>query len=364
MKVTLEDSLPKGIEVLHDYSRSGRERPWHTLKRASEAMSDIYKSVSLRKGYRMAECADFLVFGRTADGRLRLKKAAFCHVRLCPMCSWRRALKVQAQMHEIVDALEVDKPAYAFLTLSAGARVFGAELSQRLDDMAVAWHRLTSGRTWRQYVRGWYRALEVTHDTSRVITPAMYHRKMDWCIRRGLAIGDVNPLYDTYHAHYHVLLVLPGNIKSLLSLLMAGADPARYDLPQRRRNKLSVWEVLWADAMRHDCIPEGDCQYIRRDRDSDMIKAVCEAGKYTVKTSDILVPNDDDLSRSAIRVLDQALHKRRLIAWGGCMAEVRRRLSLDDPETGDFVGQKADEDMIGEVSYRWHSGLRFYRLYK
>lgn len=371
-KATVEEQLPHDGSYLHDQSLSGRERPWHTLKRASLAMGDFYKAVDVRKGFRMQECAEHLTFARTAEGRLRLKEGYFCHIRLCPMCSWRRAIKTEAQLYQIIDFIEsrgfegCTAPAYAFLTLSAGERIPGDQLKGRLDEMAAAWNRLTAGRMWRRYVKGWYRALEITHDTHEIITRAVYERKREWCRQRNLRVGDPNPLYDTYHPHYHVLLVLPGGIRQILSLLLASSDPSRYRLPARRR-AVSCWEILWADALGHGVLPESNCKYVRRDGGTNIRAAVCEAGKYTIKATDIVVPDDRALTVRTIRTLDAALHKRRLLAWGGVMAAIRRELALDDPDSDNaeyinIVDKNEDKSLPGEVRYHWHSGYRAYRI--
>ena len=50
-------------------------------------------------GERMSRCANVLFFGYAEDGERRLRNTSYCRARLCPVCQWRRSLKVRAQMN-------------------------------------------------------------------------------------------------------------------------------------------------------------------------------------------------------------------------------------------------------------------------
>lgn len=95
----------------------------------------------------------------------------------------------------------------------------------------------------------------------------------------------------------------------------------------------------------------------------DTAKAVAEAAKYSVKASDIIIPDDWDLTVDALRTLDAALHQRRLVAFGGRLKEVHAALKLDDTENGDLV-HTSNQDISGEgwkrISFAWYSGYRQY----
>ena len=58
----------------------------------------------LDKARRLAGCAPFAEFERLPDGALHLHASSFCRVRLCPMCQWRRSLKLGAQVRQVVEA--------------------------------------------------------------------------------------------------------------------------------------------------------------------------------------------------------------------------------------------------------------------
>ena len=92
--------------------------------------------------------------------------------------------------------------------------------------------------------------------------------------------------------------------------------------------------------------------------------AVAEVSKYAAKDTDYLVADDWDLTTDTVRVLDAALANRRLVAYGGCMRDIKRQLGQDDVETGDLVHVDDNEtDLQGEfrrVSYFWFAGYRQY----
>ena len=73
-------------------------------KKKSLLLSESYKRLGLeKKSFRVSECGTFLEFKKFVDGSLKLNGANFCKVRLCPMCSWRRSLKIFSQVSEIMN---------------------------------------------------------------------------------------------------------------------------------------------------------------------------------------------------------------------------------------------------------------------
>ncbi len=135
--------------------------------------------------------------------------------------------------------------------------------------------------------------------------------------------------------------------------------------------------------------------YVEKVRPNGKIKAdgqkkpgniVAELAKYTVKDDDYLILWVDengqkkhfsdmtDVNRKSelywqmakvVAVLDSALHKRRLAAFGGVMKQVHKMLNLDDPVNGDL--NVTDEDPRAGMGYRyvhydWKNGFGNYYL--
>ena len=46
---------------------------------------------------KVENCATWLTYGKTTKAEFKLFYANFCRDRLCPMCSWRRSLKIFSQ---------------------------------------------------------------------------------------------------------------------------------------------------------------------------------------------------------------------------------------------------------------------------
>ena len=67
-------------------------------------LSRIYELLSLyRRADRVSQCGSYLDFGVLPDGTKKLVKANFCRDRLCPMCNWRRSLKLYSQVSQVMD---------------------------------------------------------------------------------------------------------------------------------------------------------------------------------------------------------------------------------------------------------------------
>mgnify|MGYP004479023547 CR=1 FL=1 len=299
----------------------------------------------LNKARRLESCAQYLEFARAPDGQLALHKGSFCRVRLCPMCQWRRSLKLGAQVRQVVETANAEHiaatgAAWRWLLVTYTVRnVEGVDLGAAIDRMHRGLNNLAKCKTWRSAVKGWLRATEVTHNTNP---------------RSGA--------YDTYHPHMHLLLCVP-----------AGYMSGRGYITQRG------WAQLWQHYIGADYTPIVDVRAVKPEgggRLSDlpateqaaaMGKACAEVSKYSAKPADYIVPGDLDLSMSAVQVLDAMLHKRRMTSWGGVLKDIAQRLQLDDPESGDLVhiDESSSTDPVAEqlaeyVSYSWALGARDY----
>lgn len=307
-------------DILKDINRLGRERPWRAHKMANEYLAMAYEDVRPDKAERLRACANELNFEILEDGRKKLRSAWFCRVRLCPMCTWRRSLKVAGQMKRIMDHIAAtDKPlAYIFLTLTV-KNCEDDGLSYTLTQILEAFGRLTKQKTFTDAVHGWYRGLEVTHN-----------------------LDTKSKNYNTYHPHIHAVLAVNQSY-----------------FKGRQYISQATWSEMWRKSLRVDYSLDVDVRKVK----GDTAAAVAEAAKYSVKASDILVPDDWDLTVNTLRVLDAALDKRRLVAFGGIFKEIHAQLQLDDAEEGDLVKTSEDPDAGSswrKYTYAWDSGYRQY----
>lgn len=341
-------------QELQDIGRNGKNRPWKEKKMANEMLAEAYAGINSHKAMRLRQCGSVLTYRVYQDGQHRLDGMTSCRVRLCPICTWRRSLKVYGQTREIVDKIAQDY-GYRWILLTLTVRNCpGPELSGTIDTLLAGWRRLLAIKQVKGICKGWYRSMEVTHDTDPIITREMWDGDKARHIKprkayyqaRGLAIGSDNPNYDTYHPHIHALIaVSPG--------YFAGHSYI----------KRADWAQLWQQACRLDYVPQVGVKSVKGATMDEIAGAVAEVAKYAAKDSEYIVPDDWDLTVDAVRTLDAALANRRLVAYGGVMRDVKRALGQDDVETGDLVHLDETDSLEGEFRRVWYFWVAGYNGY-
>lgn len=286
-----------------------------------------------RKAEKLCGCAECLSFKRDPEtGKLKLYQAHFCKGRLCPMCAWRRSLKIAYHNKLIVEeANRQYNCRWIFLTLTV-KNVVGTELKQTITDMMQGFNRLSKYKKVKSAILGYFRALEITKN----------HEE------------------NTYHPHFHVLI------------------PVKKSYFTHGYIKQSEWTSLWKKAMKLEYTPIVHVQRVKgkANIDAESIenevreammeqKAVLEISKYPVKDTDIMRGSsvtDDNLD--TVFYLDDALSARRLIGYGGILKDIHKELNLGDAENGDLVKIDEEEDEIAngafEVMAYWHPGIKNY----
>jgi plasmid rolling circle replication initiator protein Rep len=310
-------------KILEDKSATGRERPWGRHKLMNLLLAMAYDEVDKKKAARLRDCATLLGFMPTEDGQKRLREANFCRVRLCPMCMWRRSLKIQAQMHQILLEIAKGKQKYAYVYVTLTVKNCKPdELESSLDKLFRGWQRLIQSKEVKEATHGFYRAVEVTHN-----------------------VDPASKDFDTFHPHIHALFAV--NVSYFKN--------DKYIKHER-------WMELWKRSMRLSYDPAVDVRRVK----GNTAKAVAEAAGYSVKSSHYILPDDWDLTVDTVRLLDKVLENRRFVSLGGLFLEYQRRLKLDDAENGNLVHIDGDEPSDVEdrgkwVYYAWHSGYKQYR---
>lgn len=356
----------ENLIVLEDRSAAtGKERPWKDKKERSLKMAEAFQVAGLEnKALRMCTCASSLVFN-VVEGGLKLAHAMFCQVRLCPMCTWRRSLKIATQNKQIVTiANERRKLRWVFLTLTV-KNVQGAELKSTINHMMQSWNRFMGYKRIKDSTIGWFRGLEVTRDTDRVITKERYSKNPKYYKSIGIKPGDKNPNFNTYHPHFHVLICVSTTYFSKKSEYI----------------KQEEWTELWKKAAQLDYRPIVDIRPVKARHTKKSIfevvsevenaiseqKAVFEISKYPVKDTDIMNLDDIEESAEIVKILDHALDRKRLIAYGGILKDIKKELGLSDAESEDADLIHVEEDNKDEVAEEiekvtayWHYGLKEY----
>jgi len=314
----IDDNMNSDISkvFLNDF-HNGKRVDWQHYKNLSLKVGESYRRINSPKSYRIADCGSFLEFKLFDTGEMKLHHANFCKVRLCPMCAWRRSLKIFAQVSKVMDKCNSDYDyRFIFLTLTC-KNCSPGELDSQIDFLFSAFNKMTKRKIFKSAVRGYFRCLEITHN-------------WDQC---------------TFHPHFHVILAVNPSYFS---------DSKIY-ISQKK------WSLLWADCMSLDYLPVVDV----RSFDRATGKEVAEVAKYAVKPSDVISPyGDDKMTDFVVETLDRALNGRRLVSFGGVLKDIHRDLNLDDTENGDLINLGDDEirDDLNFIicRYRWNIGYSNY----
>lgn len=299
-------------------SASPKDKKWDGHRFSTDRIEDLYSlnSKFLPLAGRMAKCSTWLNFAESLDrstGEVKLKlfQATFCHVRHCPVCSWRRTLRNTARFFEKIPELKQQHPTarFLFLTLTVPNCAPG-ELRSKISEMNKAWKRLIELKSFPAI--GWIRTVEVTRSKS----------------------GQAHP-------HFHALLMVPASYFS--------------------RGYLSheKWLGMWQQSMRDESITQVDIRTVKpKIEGQDLHAAVVETLKYSTKVTDAFEdPN-------WLYVMTEQLHKMRFIASGGILKDILKD-SMTDEEmiSGDEI-ELASEDGQAKLMFTWRKEHRKYAFKK
>ena len=286
------------------------------------AISGEKRQKLIRKSKAVENCGTYLEFSinETDNSDVRLSKAYFCKDRLCPMCNWRKSLKVFAQISKIMDAMEKENEyAFIFLTLTI-KNCSGSDLKDTLEILRKGYSKLLRKKECASAFQGSFATWEVTYNRNT----------------------------NEWHPHIHAIIAVKKYYFS-----------GKYYISQER------FRELWSECIKTDYLPLVNVKKVKSDENLGIsIKsAVCEVAKYAVKGSDVVMMDDLDQSTKNVIVLLDALNKKRLITMTGCFKELHKKLNLDDVEDGDLTHINEDE-MRPDVKYivlryKWSIGVGY-----
>lgn len=302
--VNLEITIGTG-EILQDYSSTGKERPWKLHKKENLRLVELYKKARIKdinlisdsRLFDLEHCGDTLTFLQNAEGKKKLKTANFCRVRLCPMCQWRRSLKMFSQVKKITDKILENDKSTRFIFGTFTIKNTDAEnlevcintLNKKFKYLVDQKKTFAPAKKLKQNLLGYLKAVEVTYNSKD----------------------------KTYHPHLHVIFAVKSTFFKNSSNYMSKKE----------------WISLWQQALGVDYKPQTDIRAIK----SGTAKAVAEVAKYPVKTAPIL-KLDDDEAVEVLKTLTLSLNKKRFVSYGGIFKTIKQELKLTDVET--------DKDLI------------------
>lgn len=288
---------------------------WRGKKMGVNRLARLYEVAGwLEYATRAAGCDTFMQFEKwNNNGERRLQWANFCDLRLCPVCTGRRAIKNAAKLSQVMN-MTVAKYGYQFIFLTLTVQnCEGDKLGETISQLTAAWNRLVQQRPVLAAVKGWFRAIEITH---------------------GQETG--------YHPHIHAILAVEQDYK-----------------PRSKKYiKQAEWVRRWQMALKVDYKPIVD---IRKTKDGKGgMAAALEAAKYTTKDSEYINPKLSEQEGAQIVVdYTKALRGRRLVAYGGVMKDIAAQIGADK-EDDDLVhlGDEGVRDDLADLieTYGWHFG--------
>ena len=313
---------------------SPRDKPWNVHKGYNDVVRDMYMKYDGDEKHadRMRDCAEWLEFAwayRFENGadaperRLRLQVANFCHVRGCPVCAWRRSLKMKALAMQRLPAIMEEYPSYRFLFLTLTVKNCDVQdLSQTIKHMSKSWERMRHRKEFN-IVKGWFRTTEFT-------------RGQDGLMR--------------VHPHYHLILHVPSNYFT--------TNYVRHE----------TWRQIWRECAELDYDPLVNVKAVKK---GDEEKSVKETMKYVVKEADIAAMLDEP-DGWYVRVFEQ-LRQVKLYTSSGTLKNLASEIKNRNEKPGDgdeedllHIGDGADEviDVSRPVTFDWHTSVKQYRRRK
>lgn len=274
---------------------------------------------------RTSECGDHLFM--LADLNLehfKLHKGNFCGNRFCPMCSWRLACKDSLEISILMEHLRKEEnKEFIFLTLTT-PNVKGHDLNDSIKQYNKSFKKLMERREVKNITKGYIRKLEVTYQKEKCITKELWKVKKAYYKKRGLQIGDLEPNFDTYNPHFHVVIAVN---KSYFT------DKDYYINRER-------WLELWKSATKDDSITQVD---VRKAKINDY-KEIYELAKYSAKDTDYLI------SRPVFETFYKALKGKQVLVFSGLFKDAHNMYKHGELD----VYKKKDEiKYIYIVYFNW-----------
>lgn len=248
-----------------------------------------------------------------------------CKNRFCPLCSYRKARKDGLKILAIMKAIEsLEKKKFVFLTLTY-KRVSANDLEDTIKYLNKSFKKLFERKEVEQMNLGHIKKLEVTYDKNKTITKDLYKQKKDYYNKKNLNIGDYNPIYDTYHVHFHVIVCVN---KTYFT------DPKYY----LSRDKFLT---LWQQSTNDFNITQLD---VRKIDSAENTNKANELAKYSAKDSDYLY------SENVFDVFYKALRGKRLLTFSKIFKDYAKK--YENGELEEFK-EKDDTKYIYFLRTHW-----------
>lgn len=245
----------------------------HAGEKMSELMTKAHKWE--QRAARVGACANRLFFRACPECNIRyITRVELCHDRLCPVCSWRRALALSARLKKIVS---YNKGRYILLTLTIKNCAW-TDLGAALKKMLYAWQKMSRRTRFKRAFSGWVRTTEITRGKD----------------------GNAHP-------HLHILLETRSEYFTKNSGLWIDHEE---------------FVEMWRKCLSVSYAPAVD---VRAVKDDALSGAVAEVTKYIAKSSQI-----SGLSDADFYAYGEAVAGVRMWAAGGTMRAANADITAEE----------------------------------
>lgn len=270
---------------------------------------------------RVRDCSRILTFNLLADNTRRLKKAMMCRNRYCPICTWRRSIRLGINNKDILDYYIDSGGRLIFVTFTVQNCRYN-KLRETIDNLNYSLYKFRNRKAIKGISRGDIKTLEVT----------------------------VNKENRTFHPHIHCLFAVDSNYFDKNNL-----DYVNHEQMQR------IWQ---------ECVGSRDYLYLNVKAVKDSIGAAREISKYVAKDDDYIrygygdKYNDDD---EVLYYLYRETKNLRFMSYTGIFSDIRKSLQIKDIEAqseSELLGvdKNSELEIIGIEKYRWDYGFSSYLL--
>lgn len=296
------------INFLSDISPT--DMSWDDHRSSAEDIAVLYnRNLNFTKyAQRINGCSGYLKFAAD-QGKLVLKEVWFCRVRHCPVCQWRRSLKMRAMMYQKIDGIIAQYPSHrwVFLTLTV-KNCHITELRQTLSEMNSGWQRLVQTKRFKGVVDGFIRTTEMTRPKR---------------------------LPNKVHPHFHAMLLVKSTYFN------------------RDYIKQNEWVDMWIRAMRLDYFPQVNIKAVKpnkkkttEENTAQLQDAILETFKYSVKPSDMLAYDDQG---DWLCEITKQTHKLRFVATGGVLKGILKETLTNE----EMIAPNGDKEQLEDDSPRF-----------